>query len=90
MRKVTLETTGAFMARRAFTMGNTHTDGTTLFLHGNAIAKHTPKGLMITNAGWSSNTTKERLNGLQGVSISQKNHQWYLNGKEWGGEWILI
>jgi len=45
---------------------------------------------MITNAGWQSNTTKERLNGLSGVSIYQKNFQWFLNGKPWNGDWITV
>ena len=40
--------------------------------------------------GWSSNTTKERLNGLTGVNIWQKDFVWYLNGEEWNGEWIRI
>lgn len=30
--------------------------------------------------------TKERLNGLEGVNICQKDWQWYLNGKERNGE----
>jgi hypothetical protein len=42
----------------------------------------------ISNAGWFSKTTKERLNGLYGVSISQKAGEWYLNGIKWGGHWI--
>ena len=46
--------------------------------------------LSITNAGWESNTTKERLNGLDGVSIQQKAGIWYLNGKEWEGELIDV
>jgi glutamine cyclotransferase len=59
-----------------------------LLLYGNLIAKKKyENGVLIsfeiTNAGWASNTTKERLNGLNGVSIHQKNYQWYLNGKEW-------
>lgn len=46
--------------------------------------------LEITNAGWATNTTKERLNGIPGVSISQRKGIWYLNGKEWGGKFIKI
>ena len=34
--------------------------------------------------------TKERLNGLHGVSITQKNFIWYLNGKKWNGNLIKI
>lgn len=63
-----------------------------MYLHGNLIATldHNTKLLTITNAGWSSNTTKERLNGLPNVSIHQANWQWYLNGKEWDGSSITI
>ena len=46
--------------------------------------------LSISNAGWESNTTKERLNGLPGVSIRQKNWSWFLNGEEWDGNWKRI
>ena len=63
---------------------------TKLKLHGNTIAIkfETKKGkthLFITNAGWESNTTKERLNALDGVSIVQRNFIWYLNDEEWDG-----
>lgn len=90
MRKITEEVVGAFERMTPRTLGNTHTDGMSLFLHGNEIARHTTEGIKITNAGWMSNTTKERLNGLRGVSISQKKGVWYLNGKEWDGEWVLV
>jgi hypothetical protein len=46
--------------------------------------------LQISNAGWASNTTKERLNGIPGVHIKQKNWTWYLNGQEWDGGWKRI
>lgn len=60
-----------------------------LFLHGNAIARRTATGIEISNGGWSSNTTKERLNGLPNVRIIQKNSQWFLNGERWDGNWKL-
>lgn len=65
---------------------------TVLELFGNEIAAIDSKdnSLYITNAGWKSNTTKERLNALPGVSISQKKGEWYLNGEKWGGEWTKI
>jgi hypothetical protein len=64
-----------------------------MYLFGNLIAKidHNVGGVMkITNAGWESNTTKERLNGLPNVNINQKNFVWYLNGEEWNGSWKQI
>jgi hypothetical protein len=60
-----------------------------MYLFGNLIATldHNVGGVMkITNAGWTSNTTKERLNGLPRVSIQQKKGDWYLNGELWNGE----
>jgi hypothetical protein len=64
---------------------------TILRLHGNAIAylvygdNDQKRTLLITNCGWFSNTTKERLNAIPGVTIKQKNFNWYLNGSDWDG-----
>jgi hypothetical protein len=66
---------------------------TILRLHGNAIAylyNDPQRTLSITNCGWFSKTTKERLNAIPGVSINQKNFNWYLNGSEWNGELIDV
>jgi hypothetical protein len=35
-------------------------------------------------------TTKERLNGLTGISIQQVRGNWFLNGRAWDGEWINV
>ena len=57
-----------------------------LKLFGNKIAARYEDGrTWISNAGWDSNTTKERLNGFQFVRINQKKGEWYLNGKLWDG-----
>ena len=61
-----------------------------MWLHGNLIAYSNPEGIYISNGGWFSNTTKERLNGLTGVHIHQKDFQWYLNDEAWNGDWIKI
>lgn len=91
MRKVTKEIVAAFMNHETRRIGNSRTDGTTLYLHDNAIAKFDDRGqLWITNAGWQSVTTKERLNGLPGVSIYQKNYTWYLNDRPWDGSWTEV
>jgi hypothetical protein len=44
----------------------------------------------VTNAGWFSNTTKERLNAIDGVSVYQKDWNWYLNGEQWNGKLIDV
>ena len=91
MRKITKESINAFLTRREFTKQNTKVrkmnDKYFLKLHNNIIAILYKDGtIQITNSGWFSNTTKERLNALPNVNIVQKNFVWYLNGKEWNGE----
>ena len=57
---------------------------TKMYLHGNCIARYNHDGKRrteITDAGWRTTTTKERLNWIPWVSISQKKGVWYLNGK---------
>jgi hypothetical protein len=90
MRKVTEQIVRAFRNRERKTIGNSSTDGTALYLHGNKIAEFRNQELWISNAGWQSNTTKERLNGLAGVSVVQRRGQWYLNGLPWDGEWVQV
>lgn len=100
MRKITQESIEAFLNFEKFNKQNMSVSVSEneageriayLELHGNVIAKIGDNdGLYITNAGWQTNTTKERLNALPGVSIQQKNFVWYLNGKEWDGEWAKI
>lgn len=99
MRKITTQAINAFMMAKPFKMANTevvineNSSGgtiTQLFLHDNLIAESSDTGLKITNAGWQSNTTKERLNAIPGVCISQKKGKWYLNGVYWNGEWTTI
>lgn len=97
MRKVTRNAIDALYALREFHSGNTavlvdeEDLSATLYLHGNPIADYYRVGqLFITHAGWPTATTKERLNGLPGVSIHQKDFQWYLNGELWDGTWTEI
>ena len=97
MRKITQETIENFYNAKKFNKANMQVEVlpnvTIMKLHGNAIAylyNDVKRTLSITNCGWESNTTKERLNALNGVSINQKNFVWYLNGKEWDGKLIDI
>ena len=97
MRQITKQSIAAFLNGEKFSKQNMLVEVlpnvTILKLHGNAIAylyNDPQKTLSITNAGWQSNTTKERLNALPNVSIQQKNYVWYLNGKEWNGNLIDI
>ena len=63
-----------------------------LLLHHNCIAKLEQGKLYIRSGGYETQTTKERLNGLPGVSIYQKDFQWYLNDKIWQDtdQWTAI
>lgn len=97
MRKITIDSINAFLNARKFNRQNMSVEVlpnvTILKLHNNAIAykyNDPKKTLSITNCGWFSNTTKERLNGLPNVNIYQKNFEWFLNGKEWNGNLINI
>jgi hypothetical protein len=94
MKIVTQNAVATFNRKGNATFSNTQVvteNGvTSMFLFGNKIAEEKEGILRITNAGWDSNTTKERLNALNGVNINQKNSVWYLNGKEWNGNWIEI
>jgi hypothetical protein len=95
MRKITKEAVSAFLERKTFRKSNMSVEAGferwVLKLHGNTIATIDELGVLsISNAGWASNTTKERLNGIPGVRIHQKNWTWYLNGEEWDGNWKRI
>ena len=95
MRKITQEAVDKFLSKTPFKKSNMQVDECygqyRLKLHGNTIAVLDEFNMLsISNAGWKSNTTKERLNGLPNVGIYQKNYQWYLNGNEWAGEWTRV
>lgn len=97
MRKITSESVRYFLNAERFNSDNTKVivrpNVTVLTLFGNEIAylyNDPQRTLSITNCGWRSNTTKERLNALPSVSISQKNGKWFLNGQEWDGKLIDI
>ena len=102
MRKITEESVNAFLNAKKFNKSNmtveVEPNVTILKYHGNAIAYkyNDKKTRAITNCGWETNTTKERLNGviiLAGLNIEpiyQKNWQWYLGGKLWNGNLIDI
>lgn len=62
-------------------------------LHDNPIAVrsvHHFKYFWISDGGYQSSTTKDRLNALPNVHVVQRDYQWYLNGKKWDGEWTEI
>ena len=97
MRKITQDAIRAFNNNYKFKRGNTEvrifgygTNVTQLMLHGNVIAYKDNSGTSINACGFLTSTTKERLNGLHGVHIYQKDWNWYLNGELWDGSRIKI
>lgn len=90
MRRITERIVSAFLRDENLKIDNTRTNGRAIWLWENKIAEFREDGLWITNAGWPSTTTKERLNGIPDVSIVQKKGQWYLNGHAWDGSWVHV
>lgn len=102
-RKITTESINAFLSSRSFNKANMSveirpfkdesTNSSILKLHGNVIALmpvFNKDGLEVCDGNWQTVTTKERLNGLPGVSVCQRKGQWFLNGKAWDGSWVNV
>lgn len=94
MRKITRDSINAFLHGRRFSRGNMTAapgiNGHTLRLHGHTIAVMTADAVILSDCGWQTTTTKERLNGLleilgTGARIYQRDFAWYINGEDWHG-----
>ena len=90
MRLITEQSTNAFREGQKFNKANMvikkENGIVKMYLHKNLIATKDGNKLTISNCGWQSNTTKERLNALLytfGTKefIFQKNFEWYM-GKD--------
>ena len=96
MNFTTRRAINAFMSDRKIKLQNTEVyikgRKTIMALHGNEIAFkcHKTGEISITNCGWETNVTKERLNGIPGVNIKQVRGIWHLNAKFWNGDLIII
>lgn len=97
MKKITLDAVYAFMNAEKFKRDNTEVEVlpnvTVLSLFGNGIAyrfNDPERTLTITNKGWFTDTTKERLNGIPGVHITQRKGKWHLNGEQWDGKLVDV
>ena len=93
MKIITQKSVQAFINAKPFKQDNTEVvvlpNVTVLKLFGNEIAyqyNDPERTLSVTNCGWFSDTTKERLNGIPNVSIRQSKGLWYLNGAYWDGK----
>ena len=91
MRQITKEAVDAFMEGGSYKKSNMEVRDNCMYLFGNKIAwLDRNKQLWISNCGWMSVTTKERLNALPNVHIIQRNYHWYLNGVDWDGRATCI
>lgn len=88
MRKITRAACEALFNRDYFQRDNTlvcHTKAngcTKMYLHGNLIAQFDAEGgVYISDAGWQTVTTKERLNGV--LQLSGCNMRLYQVGGVW-------
>jgi hypothetical protein len=96
MRTVTQKVVKAWQMGSKKTVDNTRTDGSRIYLHGNCIAKRDENGsVYITDGGWQTSTTRERLNGILATlgipqRVYQKNFALYFGGVEWDGSWMMV
>ena len=65
---------------------NNSTNCSQIFLHGHQIATfdHNLKAVKISSCGWTTNTTKSRLNAIleevkYGCKVFQKNFDWFVS-----------
>ena len=88
MRKISEQAVESFLKQKKFNKANMsvyirRNKEVELNLHGNTIAIIVDNEIYISNAGWRTNTTKERLNCLLSKLnkgyIFQKKGVWYWN-----------
>ena len=91
MRKITELSVDALKEQRNFKLRNTEVRNNSMYLHGHKIAWIDANDyLWITNCGYDTNTTNERLRGLPGVYIYHRNGILHLNHKPWTGSQTRI
>lgn len=91
MREIMRKAIEAMLNGTSYCKSNTKVVNRTMYLFGNKIAWITENHILhISNCGYRTATTKERLNGLPLVSIRQKDGCWYLNGVYWDGRPIKV
>ena len=65
---------------------NNSTNCSSIYLHGHQIATvdHNLKAVKLSSCGWTTNTTKSRLNAILdevkwGCKVFQKNFEWFVS-----------
>ena len=92
MRKIEQQMNRAISNRSNWSGSNTtvtyndSTNCSSVFLHGHQIATvdHATNAVKISSCGWTTNTTKSRLNAIlsevkYGCSVFQKQWNWYVS-----------
>lgn len=80
----------AFWKRKSKKVSNTETDGESLFLFHNCIARHINGKVEISAGGYKPTaTTQDRLNML-GAEVIFRKGQFYIKGVKWDGDWIKL
>ena len=92
MRKIEQQMNRAIANRTDWSLSNTRvefndsTNCSSVFLHGHQIATvdHATNAVKISSCGWTTNTTKSRLNAIlsevkYGCSVFQKQWNWYVS-----------
>ena len=88
MRQVTKHIVNSFLSGQRDQISNSMTDGKSLYLWGNEIARFNSDGkLEISLCGYNTVTTRERLNGVLSLGgynlrVSSKNFTPMINGVE--------
>ena len=101
MRQETQKIMSAFLKGESATAQRTHTDGHSVWLHGNLIAERGATKTWFTLADWPTVTTRDRINGLLELSgsdyrVCQRNLRQYLikdgeTVRELGdSEWVSV
>ena len=88
----------AFIKGKSKKISNTETNGQSLFLFGNEIARKNQFGhIYVTTAGWNTATTRSRLNMIPGVWVSCRKNNLQINfinnrdeWQDWDGQWINV
>ena len=92
MRKIEQQMNRAIANRTDWSLSNTRvefndsTNCSSVFLHGHNIATvdHSTNSVKVSSCGWTTNTTKSRLNAIlsevkYGCSVLQKQWKWYVS-----------
>jgi hypothetical protein len=90
MRLVTKRSIECLLAGKNYSSKNTRVVGDKLILWNTPIIEVREDGVYISTGGWDTVTTKERLNGLPGVSVYHRKHVLHLNGVPWDGNWCKV